>query len=478
MIVSRVLTSLFWSILERGGVQIFQIIFQIIIARLLLPEDYGLMAIVLMLITISKVISFGGLSVALIQKKTVDDDDYSTVLFYNIFASIVVGSLLFYVAPYVGEYFNSDKIKDLIRAQLIVLFFLSSTVVQYAIVSKKLKFKLYFFCSLLSTITSGLCCVYYAFNSGGVWALVVQQIVYESVLCMALFYGLNWRPNVHFSFKRFAKLYSFAWKLQLSSLIETFYDEGRTFIIGKNYNPDVLGEFNRGKQFPSTIVLSLTNAIHSVILPTLSLYQDNSDKLRLLVQKTILMTTFVLFPVMMIMGVYSKEIVLLILTKKWLGVVPFMQIYCFVYAMWPINTANLQAINSIGRSDVYLFSEIIKKTIGLFLLIISLPFGVYVIALSMAVISVINIFINSYPNSKYLKYGYYQQIKDVFPSVLITIIMGSVVVVLKYISGSLLWVIILQIIAGVIIYLLLSYFFNKKPFLLLREGIKILNTRK
>lgn len=459
-----VMSSFLWKLLERCGTQIVQFVLQIILARLLLPEDYGIVSIVTIFITIATVFVQTGFNTALIQKKEIDDIDYSSVFYLSLFVALILYVIMFISAPFIASFYNNELLSPVLRVLSLTLFLGAINSIQTAIVSRTMQFKKNFFSSLVAMLLSGIVGVILAYLGYGVWALVAQQLLNMLLLVIVLFFTIKWYPKLLFSFKKVKSLFSYGWKLLCSSLIDTVYSNIYDLIIGKKYTTSDLAFYNRGKQFPSLIVNNVNSSISTVLLPVMSKEQDNPIVIKEMTRKAITVSSYLMFPMMLGLAVVAKPLVSLILTDKWLECVPFLQILCFSYALWPIHTANLQAINAIGRSDIFLKLEIIKKIIGLFMIIVTVPMGLYAMAFGQIVTGVIASFINAYPNKKLLGYSYFEQIKDLLPTILIAVIMGMVVYFISYLPLNNLLILLLQCIMGIVIYILLSYIFKINSF--------------
>ncbi|EXJ23324.1 Lipopolysaccharide biosynthesis protein WzxC [Alkalibacterium sp. AK22] len=457
---SRVLTSLLWKLLERSGTQGIQFIVQIILARLLSPEEYGIIAIVMVFILLANVFVQSGFSTALIQKKDADEVDFSSVMYLSLVIAVVLYGIIFVTAPFIASFYTQPLLIPVLRVLSITLFIGAFNSIQNAFVAKNMMFKKLFLSSLIAAIVSGIIGITAAYSGLGVWALVIQQLCNQLMIAIVLWFTVKWRPHLLFSFNRVKVLFSYGSKLLASALIDTLYQDLRTLVIGMMYTPAMLGFFNRGRQFPQLIVSNINGSIQSVMLPSLSAHQDNRIRVKEMVRRAIVSSSFLVFPMMAGMAVIAEPLVLIILTEKWLPAVPFLQIACVTFALWPIHTANLQAINAMGRSDIFLKLEIIKKIMGLIVLGVSLPFGVYAIALGGIFSGLIGSFINAYPNKKLLNYSYKEQWLDIMPSLLISLIMGVIVYSINYLN-MLAWQILgLQIISGGIIYVLLAKVFK------------------
>jgi O-antigen/teichoic acid export membrane protein len=303
-----------------------------------------------------------------------------------------------------------------------------------------------------------------AYAGFGVWALVAQQIINRLFITVILWFTVKWRPKLLFSFERVKSLFSYGWKLLVSTLIDTLYRNLRSLIIGKMYNAEMLGFYNRGEQFPALIVTNINGSIQSVMLPALASQQENRQRVKEMVRRSIVTSSFILFPMMVGLAVIAKPLVKILLTEKWLLCVPFLQISCVTYALWPIHTANLQAINALGRSDIFLKLEIIKKILGLAILGVTIFYGVYAIALGGIVSGLIGTIINSYPNTKLLNYSYKEQWKDIMPSLLLSLVMGALVYSVQFFGMTVWPTLIVQGFVGIILYVGMARIFKLECF--------------
>lgn len=457
---SKVLSSLLWKLLERSGTQGIQFIVQIVLARILLPTDYGTIALIAIFITIANVFVQSGFNTALIQKKDANEDDFSSVFYLSLLIATLLYILIFFTAPYIAHFYQIRELKSVLRVLSITLFFGAFNSIQNAVIARRMDFKKLFTSSLGAIILSGIMGIVLAYIGLGVWALVAQQLVNQLAVTLILWFTVKWRPKLFFSFERIKQLFSYGWKLLVSSLIDTLYMNLRSLIVGKIYSPSMLGYYNRGDQFPQLIVSNINGSIQSVMLPTLSSEQDDKQKVKELVRRSIVTSSFLLFPMMIGLAVVGEPLIKIILTDKWLPCVPFMQIFCLSYALWPIHTANLQAINALGRSDIFLKLEMIKKLMGITVLMISMFLGIYAIAVGTLISGIISTFINAHPNLKLLDYSYKEQIKDIMPSLIISIIMGITIYPIKFVNNSAIVILIIQIIIGIVIYFGLAKLFK------------------
>lgn len=450
--------------MERGGTQGIQFIVQILLARLLLPSDYGIIALVIIFTAIANVFVQSGLNTALIQKKHADQVDFSSVFYLSLSLAFGIYIVLFLAAPAIASFYEIPEITPVLRVLSLTLFFGAFNSIQNAVVARNLQFKKLFFSSTGAILVSGAVGVYMAYTGYGVWALVGHQITNQLLVTLILWCTVKWRPRLVFSISRVKGLFSFGWKLLVSSLIDTAYQHLRSLIIGKMYTPAILGFYNRGEQFPSVIVSNINGSIQSVMLPVLSAEQDNIPRVKNMMRRAIVTSSFIIFPLMVGLAVVAEPLIKLLLTDKWLPAVPFLQIFCATYALWPIHTANLQAINALGRSDIFLKLEIVKKIMGLSIVAVTVLYGVYAIALGGAIGSLLGSFINAYPNKQLLGYSYKEQWSDIMPSLLLSLVMGAVVYSLKLLGLSTLLTLVVQVCTGVVLYMGLAWVFKLECF--------------
>jgi len=469
---SRVLTSLLWKVMERAGTQGMQFVVQIIIARLLVPEQYGIIAIVMVFISIAQVFVQCGLNTALIQKKDADEIDFSSVFYLSLIVAALLYIIIYISAPFIASYYTQPLLVQVLRVLSITLFIGALNSIQNAFAMRNMLFRKLFVGSLGAVIISGVVGITAACNGLGVWALVAQQLTYQISVVIILWFVIRWRPRLLFSLDRIRTLFSFGSKLLISSLVDTLFINLRTPIIGRMYSPAMLGFYNKGQQIPQLIVTNINGSIQAVMLPTLSAFQDEKKRVKEIMRRSIVTSSFFIFPMMIGLAVVAEPLIKIILTDKWLPAVPFLQIFCFSFALWPIHTANLQAINAIGRSDIFLRLEIIKKTLGLIVLGLSLPYGVYAMAVGQVISDFLSTFINAYPNKKLLDYSYKEQWRDIIPSLLIALIMGSIVYLFKFLSFSAWQLLLLQVFVGIILYVGLNIIFKIESFSYLINTIR------
>lgn len=460
----KTLTNFIWRFAERCGAQGVNFIVSIVLARLLSPEDYGSIALVTIFITILNVFVDSGLANALIQKKNADDIDFSSVFYFNVTWCFVLYFILFLTAPLIAKFYSMFELIPVIRVLGLTLIISGIKNVQMAYVSKTMQFKRFFFSTLGGTIFSAIVGIILAYYDYGVWALVTQQLSNQLIDTLILWITVKWRPILAFSIHRLRGLISYGWKLLISGLLDTIYSNLRQLIIGKVYSSTDLAYYNKGNQLPFLVITNINSSIDSVLFPVLSEAQDNKVRIKNLTRTSIKISSYVIWPIVIGLAACSDALISILLTEKWLPCVPYMQIFCLTYGFWPIHTANLNAIKALGKSDIFLKLEIIKKVIGLVSILISIRYGVLAIALSALITAPISAFINATPNKTLLNYTYTEQLLDMCPSMILSIIMGWIVYIIKFLHLNMFITLILQIIIGIIIYVGISIFTKNQNF--------------
>lgn len=471
----KVFSNFIWRFAERCGAQLVTFIVSIVLARILSPSDYGTIALVTVFTTILQVFIDSGLSTALIQKKDADDLDFSSVFYFNFVICIILYLIMFVSAPFIADFYKDSSLVSIVRVISLTLIISGVKGVQQSYVSRHMLFKRFFFSTLGGTIFSALLGIIMAYAGFGVWAIVFQQLSNNAIDTLILWITVKWRPIKKFSWIRLKHLLSFGWKMLASSLLDTVYNNLRNMIIGKLYTSADLAFYNQGDKFPKLIVTNINTSIDSVLLPTMSNEQDNHVRVKDMTRRAIKISTYIMAPLMIGLAFCARPIVQLVLTDKWLPCVPYLQIFCVSYLFWPIHTANLNAIKAMGRSDLFLKIEIIKKFIGMILLIITMNISVMAMAYSLLISGLISQIINSWPNRYLLKYSYIDQIKDILPNIVMALIMGGFVYFISYLNLPILVSLVVQILSGGIIYLILSILTKNDSFIYL---INILKSRK
>ncbi len=424
---TSIIKGFIWKLSERCGVQIVSFVVTIILARMLTPHDYGVVAIITVFINILNVFIDSGLGNALIQKKDVDNLDFSSVFYFNLLICLLVYGVLYLSADWIAEFYAIDSLTDYIRGLGIILIISGVRNVQQAYISRNMVFKKFFYANMSATIVSGGLGIIVAYMGLGVWALIIQQISSNFLGTLILWFVTKWRPNFVFSISRLKAMLNYGWKLLASALLDTGYMNLREIIIGKIYSPADLAFYTQGAKFPTVIVNNIDASINSVLVSAMSREQNNKERLRNILRKSIKLSSFLIWPLMALLVVVSESLVCVILTDKWLPVVPYIMVFCIAYAIYPMHTCNLSAIVSMGRTDLFLRLEVYKKILGIIVLLPTVTLGPLAMAWGLVVAGLISTFINSYPNQKLLGYEYYKQVKDVLPSMSLAIVTGVII---------------------------------------------------
>lgn len=476
------MNSLFWRFLERCCAQGVTFVVSIILARLLGPEAYGTVSLVTVFTTLLQVFIDSGLGTSLIQKKDADDLDYSSVFYFNIVLCAVLYGLMFVAAPLIARFYEIPELTAVVRVLCLVLVVAGVKNIQQAYVSRHLQFRRFFYASLGGIIGSAIIGIWMAYEGFGVWALVAQSLSNRAINTIILWITVKWRPRWMFSWQRLKGLLSFGWKILASNLLNTLFGDLRSLIIGKVYGPSDLAYFNKGAQMPRVIVNNINVTINSVLFPTMSAEQDQVSRVRAMTRRAMKVSTYIMMPMMMGIAVCAEPLVQLLLGNAWLPCVPFLRVFCFSYALQPIATANLNAIQALGRSDLLLKLEIKKVIVNLAALLCTIWISVKAMAYSMLLTRVIAQLINSVPNKKLLDYSYDKQIMDMLPQILLSCVMGMIVYPISFIGLRSWQTLCLQIPAGIAIYLAGSRLFRLDSFYyllkLLRGYIQKLYRRK
>ena len=353
-----------WKFAERIGSQLVQTVVSIILARILMPEDYGIISLVTIFITICNVFISSGFGNALIQKKDADEVDFSSVFYASLAISVVLYIILFFGSPLIASFYENEQITLILRVMGLRLPIAAVYSVQQAYTSRKMQYRKFFIATLIGTIVSGAVGICMAYGGMGVWALVAQNMVNVGVNMIVLFFVVEWKPKLLFSFQKLKGLLSYGWKLLVSGLLETGYNELRSLIIGKKYSTTDLAFYDQGKKYPSLIADNINSSMNSVLLSAMSKRQDDREKVKSATRRSIRLSAYLLMPCMIGLACVAEQFVRVLLTDKWLPAVPFIQIMCIVYMFYPIHTANLTAIQAVGRSDLFLILEIRYYTVS------------------------------------------------------------------------------------------------------------------
>lgn len=469
---NTVISNFIWRFAERCGAQVVTFVVSIVLARLLTPEDYGTIALVTVFTTIMQVFVDSGLGTALIQKKDADDLDFSSVFYFNFVVCIILYFVMFFTAPFIAAFYKMPELTPVVRVISLTIVISGVKGVQQSYVSRKMLFKRFFYATLGGTVFSAFLGITMAYAGFGVWAIVAQQLSNTAIDTLILWITVKWRPKRMFSWNRLKGLLGFGWKMLCSALLDTVYNNLRSLLIGKVYSSTDLAYYNEGDKFPNLIVTNINTSIDSVLLPAMSKEQDDKDRVKSMTRRSIMLSCYIMAPLMIGLACCAGNVVTIVLTEKWLPCVFYLQIFCITYMFYPIHTANLNAIKAMGRSDLFLKMEIWKKVIGMVLLLSTLFISVKAMAYSLLVSTLTSMIINSWPNKKLLNYSFIEQMKDILPSILLAVGMGAIVYLIGLFPIPTLPLLLIQVICGGAIYIMGSAIFKLEPFLYLIGIIK------
>lgn len=464
----NIFSSFIWKFMGSSGQQVISLVVQILLARLLSPEEFGTMAIVLVFVNLAQVIVDGGFNTALIQKKEVDDLDYSSALITSVGISVILYILLFIFAPNFATFYGDANLILYLRTIGIIFIINAIYSIQIAYNYKRLQFKITAQASIVATIISGFIGLVMAYFGMGIWSLIIQQISSYFINVLIMLFITKWFPKFAFSLERFKDLFGYGSKILISSLIYRAYLESRTLVIGKFYSSSALGFYQRGEQFPRVVVNNIDGTIQSVMLPTLSNNQENIPTLKSMTRRAVKTSCFLIFPMMFGMAATSKNIVEVVLGSQWSEAIPFLFVFSLTYSIWPLITINQQPMKALGRSDLILKTEILKRVIGITIILLTARISVMAITIGFFFERFIEAIINSIPNKKLINYSLIELFRDVAPSLLLAFAMGVFVFVINFIPlNSNLLILIIQLISGAIFYFGGAIFFKNSSFIYL-----------
>lgn len=453
--------------MERMSAQLVQMIVSIVLARILSPSDYGAVAMVSIFVVFANVIIDGGFSSALIQKKDADDKDFSTVLYFSIFCSVLLYIVLYLVAPYISSFYGEGYaiLIPVLRVLGIQVIIFAINSVQQAYVQKQMMFRNFFWATLVGTICSAVVGLSMAYLGYGIWSIVYQQLTATIVNTFTLYAITRKRPTLDFSFSRLSSLFAYGVKLLGANVLITGYQEIRALIIGKVYAAQDLAYFDRGKQFPSLVVTNINSSIGAVLFPKMANEQDDTEQIRQTTRQSIRFCSYLMSPLMLGLAAVSEPFVRLVLTEKWLGCVSLMQWFCVVFLFMPIHTANMQALKAIGRSDTCFNLEILKKLIEMLALLAVVWISVEAIVINMAILSALFTIVNAYPNRKLLCYSYKEQFMDICPSLLMGVcVFAAILLFNHYVVWADAYTLFADAVIGGLVYVCLSFLTRNREF--------------
>lgn len=453
----KTVNGVIWSAIDRFSTQGIQFVFSILIARLLMPSDYGVIAMLGIFLAVSNTFVDSGFGAALVQKANRTETDFSTVFYFNIVVAIIFYALLWLASPYIASFYNIPMLKDVTRVVALTLIFSALGGIQSAQLSIAINFKTRAIISLISALSTGCLGLYLAYSGYGAWALVFQMVFSSLLNTILLWCFVRWMPSLVFSWQSFRQLFSFGSKLLASALLDTIYNNVYTLVIGKVYSSSSLGLYSRASglaQYPSS---NITGVLQSVTFPVLCSIQNDEERLADAYKRFIRMSAFVVFPLMIGLASVAEPFIRVVLTDKWEGAIYLLQIVCFSMMWYPIHAINLNILQVKGRSDYFLKLEIIKKIQGVCILCITVPISIVAMCYGSIASSLLSLVWNTYYTKRLIGYGFLSQIKDLLPIIIHSLLMGGIVLLVTHFI-EVMWIkLFAGILAGGIYYILGAY---------------------
>lgn len=453
----KTVKGVIWSAVDRFSAQGIQFVFSILIARLLVPEDYGVIAMLNIFIAVSQTFIDSGFGSALIRKIDRTETDFSTVFYFNIVVATLFYMILFVSAPAIANFYETPLLESVTKIVALNLIINSLSGIHNAKLSIDIDFKSRAKISILTSVITGAVGLWMAYAGYGVWALVVQNLCSSLVRTVMLWIIVKWRPKLIFSWKSFKELFSFGSKLLASGLLDTLYNNIYTLVIGKVFSPSTLGVYSKANtlaQFPSS---NITGVLQNVTFPVLSSIQNEEERMADAYKRFLKLSAFIVFPLMVGLASVADPFIRLALTDKWEGAIYLLQIICFALMWYPIHAINLNILAVKGRSDYFLKLEIIKKIQGILILCITVPMGIVAMCYGQVISSFISLIWNTHYTKKLIGYGYFAQMRDLLPILIHSFVMGAIVLVVVNVLPTLWLKLIVGVLSGMVYYIAGAY---------------------
>ncbi|MBN2469070.1 MAG: MOP flippase family protein [Deltaproteobacteria bacterium] len=465
--------GLFWSFFERIGQQGVQFVISVVLARLLMPEQFGLIVMLVIFMAVAQSFIDSGFGLALIQKQDANHLDECSIFYFNIVLGFVAAGLLCLAAPWIASFYNTPILVPLARVLSLNLIINAFGIVQTSLLTKHIEFKLQMKINLSSLVMSGSIGVTMAYAGYGVWSLVAQSISSTLVRTVLLWFFLRWRPSLLFSFDSLRTMFAFGSKLLFSGLLDRIYNNLLTVVIGKVYSATDLGFYARAYSLQQVPANTISESIARVIYPAFSTIQEDKPRLKRGVRKALTTLAMVNFPLMLGLAIVAKPLVLLLLTEKWLPCVPYLQLLCGLGLLYPLHVINLNVLVAQGRSDLFFRLEVLKKVLGVTLIALTYRWGISIMIVGQIVSSIICYFVNSYYTKQFLDYSLMKQLHDLIHSLILSLLMvGGVYLVNSVFISHQLLLLILQIVCGIVLYVTLCWLTRLPSFIESVEMIK------
>ena len=463
---------MFWQFMQGFGGQFVTFFVGIILARLLTPTDYGVVALAGMFLAILSMFASGGLAQAVIQKKEADELDFNTMFVTQLGLSSVIYVVVYFLSPYFASLFDNDQLIPLIRIMALTMPLGALGAVQYCVVSRRLMFKWFFYASTVSLIVSACVGVWMAYAGYGPWALVGQSMSSTIVNTIVVFCLLDWHPKFQFSKERFKQLFGEGLKYLGTSFIGTITAQTKDWCLGLKYSPADLAYYNKGNSLPSMFCNNIDSTIQSVLFPALSQIQEDKERVRNAISRSIRTSTFVLFPLLFGLSVTADKLIPILYSDRWNPSIPFMQVLCICLAIGIMCDVNTQALKATGNIGIVLKLEFIKKPVMFLTIIGTMLISPLAIAWGILFFNIFVYFVNSYPNKKIIKYSYREQLMDVAPNFLQASFMAAMVYLVGRIDMNVYALLAIQTVTGVALYIAMSIVFKNESFYYILDFIK------
>lgn len=444
---SQTKQGLAWSMIERFATQGVQFLFGIILARLLSPDDYGIIAMPLVFLAIAQCFIDSGFSTALVRKPDIKEEDLSTAFYFNVIVGIVCYGILFFTSPLIADFYNTPILSDLLKVTALATLFNPLSAVQQTILTRKIDFRTQAIVSLAGAIISGVIGLTMAYNGYGVWSLVFQQVGGYTLRTILLWILCDWRPKLLWSWDSFHYLWGFGSKMLASGLLDTIYNNIYPIVIGKFFSAKDLGNYTRAQNFSTLPSSNITGVLQRVTFPVLSRLQNEDERLAVNYRKILRLSALLIFPLMMMLSAIADPFVRILLTDKWEECIILLQILCFSMMWYPIHAINLNLLQVKGRSDLFFRLEIIKKVIATVVMCITIPNGIIWMVSGGIFTTMTSLIINTYYTGKLINVGYFMQMKDLLPIFALSFAMWCLIHCINYIISNT----YIQLTAGVIV---------------------------
>lgn len=470
---SKVVKGLIWTFGERITAQLVTTLVTIVLARLLDPEHYGIISIVTVFITICNVFVTSGFGTALVQKKEVDENDYNTAFVLSFSLSLILYILLFFVSPLIADFYNMNQLTVVIRVLALRLPIASINTIQQASIQRNMQFKKFFISTLFGTVISGVIGIFLAYRKCGVWALVAQYLSNVFVDTIVLTFVGTWKPKFIMKKDRINYIVSFGSRVLATNLVFTLENDIKSLVIGKSFGTSDLAYYDQGKKYPLLLVTNVNTAITKVMLPTYSKSQDDLGNLKRMLRKSIRVGIYVLMPILLGFAAVAPSFTSALLTEKWLPAVPFMQIFAISCITRPFETACHQALLAVGKSALILRLMVITSIVSILTLLVAVFCfkSVMMVAILNLLCAVLSFTVFSWASARYLNYKLLEQLSDILPECMVTLVMAAAVYGLGFLSLNIYFLLVFQIVIGGLMYILMSMLFKLEPY---KEVISIL----